>query len=406
MSLVAAIVLLACSQTKPSRFQTVCPHPTGRNGYEEYLQAADCAQAPAFRAARTAYDAAIAAGRPCLDEARQMVRLSGSIQQLVKVGNRKPVSDPRVDMDNSTVFTEYAAFKDIAKYLESAANVDFAEGRPRQGAETLTDGIVFAERLMNTGVLITYLVGAAEQSIQLRGFANHLSEIPVAEDRSIASLCDAWIGQNPLAGTFAKETRYTSKALADMIQNPSSISDWGVDEDGSLSALSQEVQKLGPAGRAQLLKEMTDKMADYSHRIIAVLGSPEPEWPQLVPKLIGEDPGRAGSLATRLCQLVLPVYGQVFAAELKRRTQLRLLRLHLLVEAKRLETGVLPTSLAELNDQNLVRDPVNGREFVYVPRGRYYELYSLGNGLINRMDLVYKASAAADSASPQVTIRP
>ena len=141
--MVAAIVLLQ----QPSLYATAFPNPTGDNGWEEYLMAADIVST-------TAADRLInykyylePRNEGNIDGERNAVRALGRACDLVRTGNKKKLSPLQLSDDEDTNIAFSKGTGNIAKLFIMESRVRFASGRPDSGSESIIDGMTFGNRL-------------------------------------------------------------------------------------------------------------------------------------------------------------------------------------------------------------------------------------------------------------------
>lgn len=385
----AVFVALAFSlaqQDKPaSIFRTVFPHPTGNNGYEEYCRAADFANSPEIvKLAQQAQTAESANLKTRL----ALANACSPLFELVRNGNAKPAFDPRpVSIDLG--FPQLAAFKSIAKIYADTIYARTASGNASAAADLLADGLTFSRKVCG-GTLISYLVHAALNAILYRDFEMLMPAMGVRSCDRIIALCDDLLAQeSPLVRAFEGERQFVRLAFAD--PKSADLGDSGFLDDEALRA---EWKAMSAADRERLSKQVIAAQDKNIARAVARLKDPESTW-DTEPE---EDHG-TGSLADVISDTLAPVYSQVFAAEGKRRTQLRLLRLHAAIQKFRWENLALPGSLAML-PKALTADPVGNGTFTYETNGKTYELYSQGYKSTGAIHLRYRKAISGGEAPP------
>lgn len=191
-----------------SLFSQIFPRPTGRNGYEDYVMAAQVVKNPVYEVLTRDEAAVIAAAQQ--DEAaptesglktslairRERVRRFADALDWVRAGNGKPSVDPHRLSPNET-FPEMGGFKSVEKLEADAAQVGFADGSSASAVRFLLDGLIFSHRTGNSA-LISALVGAACQAIVLAEFQQNLDCLSLSDCKTICQAATAALAEPPL----------------------------------------------------------------------------------------------------------------------------------------------------------------------------------------------------------------
>src|SRR5579872_7227097 len=125
-------------------FPKIIPNPTGSNGYEEYVRAADYTTSADFGAYRNWLDklrnpsnydstteppAGVDVNDSDLTVRRKWNDRYRLCCNLVSTGNHKQVYEPRDTILPETTFPEMTRFKSLATLEANAAHVAFADGQ-------------------------------------------------------------------------------------------------------------------------------------------------------------------------------------------------------------------------------------------------------------------------------------
>jgi hypothetical protein len=114
-----------------------------------------------------------------------------------------------------------------------------------------------------------------------------------------------------------------------------------------------------------------------------------------------EPPTTLAEAAERWGGVLTDIVPQVAKADVKYRTQLRLLRMHLRVQAYRWNNAQLPARLDQTAPASETRDTFGGGEFQYLPDPfGHYQLYSVGIPGIGRIDLKWRRDPNAPTTDP------
>lgn len=383
---------------------------TGRNGYEEYLMAADvingggfgtyfnmCSayshrawEVPEPDTAGGSTKTAAPAGQPSelfqrllkmtpLEVKRETVAKFGKALELIAAGNRKTVTINNEGWDTMSTFPELAKFKDLVKLASIKADVCVADGDTGSAVSVWRDALEFGDRIGRGGTMIHSLVAIATRSIVLASVEKHMGALSVRD----------W----PRLESQAKDLLKREPLLVPGIQGERSV--WGnhsVMEIASAYLASDELedsdrkdleamQKMRGSEAEAFLAEVKRISDARCASVLSLLKQAEAFW-------VNQPKEDCATLASRMATMLAPVFAQPLSAEAKSRTQLRLLRLHCLIEKYRHEWGELPETL-EGFPADALRDPAANDVFQYAKRPGGYELASKGWKDVGRIHLRY-----------------
>ncbi len=374
---------------KPA-FGQIFAKPTGQNGYEDYVLAADVMIEPKVREAGAALYARPPVMTP-LAAKRAWVAAGRRALELVRAGNKKPIHDPREKVDNDTPFPEFAGFKSVANLFACEARVRFADGDGAGGTQSIVDCLTFAERIGHYSFLGS-LVSNACTAIILAEAEVDLSGISQRDAQTLAAAADKLL-QKPtvfidgVRSDFRMLDSYYDAAVADVRKRSDDPSG---DPNPSATFLRFQKELLAlPSGQEKALKEQVlNGVHNKLNAVVAIFEGPEKGW------IAGEPEAREPEdLGDFLVQTMMPVYGQGMNAAARSRTQLRLLRLHGTIMSFLWEHDRLPKNLDELNAADLTGDPIVGRPFHYQMKEKGgYDLWSEGWGDLGKIELKYRRS--------------
>src|SRR5262249_40593901 len=116
---------------EPSLFSQIILKPTGQNGYEEFVAAADLVRQSAPRV-----DIAVG-GTLKQKRAALADRNCARALELLRRGMQKPVVLPRTSVDWGTTGPELTHFRRLGRLLQVEQYVLFSQGRTRQATDSL-----------------------------------------------------------------------------------------------------------------------------------------------------------------------------------------------------------------------------------------------------------------------------
>ncbi len=408
------------SHDQPSLLRQVVPRSTGRNGYEEYLMAADAlrtremAQVELFES----YLLTVRAGEAWTDEddkplpvprapqgiikesthldlMRVKARLARPAIELMRRGNRKPVFDPRERLDPTSLFPEFSSFKDLTKYANAAAYVEFAEGRPAAGTDILLESLRFANNISG-GVLIAHLMGVAMSSITFGSFERHLPSLSLDDAQRVDRAAAELLAQPPtLVSSVRKEHQFAVGSLRRLLLDPAAsvAEEYGTEgsPDPETETLIRLIKGLTPAQRDEIGNRVLSGLDAATRQYLAKFEGPERAW--YVGESESEQGARlntAGDLIGYLIEMHHPAPSSTSWLG-RTRTQLRLLRLHGRIAAHRWRANALPKSLSEAASTGEIDDPFSGGQIQYEfkPDGTY-RLFGKGDKSTGEIELAYR----------------
>lgn len=416
VALLAALFLAAPGIQGESLLQQVVPHPTGRNGYEEYVKAAeildrgdagfylswqpgtskrleqeakpsveDGIPVPAdAEAARLLPLAKRLESMSTLEIRTEIVRKFGTALEWVKQGNQKPVFDPRPSITATTLFPELAKFRMLAKLAVAAAYVHDANGRSAEGTDALLQILDMGDRIGGF-TLISMLVGVSEQSIVLAAMQSRLDRLSLPEATVVSTFVARLLARPPVVlEAMRGEARFMNASLEELLAKPQEI-------DGDEDAVVVKLNSLGAPDRARLVGLVRRRLDQTYAPILDRFAGPESGWVFREPDP-PDPPANAQSvedLADVLMTWLVPVTGQIGTSAARNRTQLRLLGLAARVLAFKWEHERLPNDLADAAPEAEIADPLSGDKFQYTPMGDRFRVFSKGVPATGEIDIKY-----------------
>ena len=386
----SAILLVAAigANQQPDLFRTIIGAPTGENGYEEYVMAADMAITAQVRKYFIQVNLETADGTK-LDRRRDLARRLGRIETLIQQGNKKPVFYPS-PMNFSTSLPEISPLLNLGSALVEKAEVHFADGQVNQGFDTLTTVVEYGHKLSGAGSLIHNLVGRAIALPATRSFAKNIAllSLPAARDlqQRIAALSEL---PSPLVAAMRSEMQTIVASLPQFLEDPTNFV-----EDPEVERRMAELRDLPPQRKKAIADELVFAITRHGEARLQMFERPEREWPA-ISRQIEEMAGPEDPLAKVAYASFVPEYGRVDIIEIARRTQFRLMIVYCEVKQYRWEHGFLPSSLAKLEDQRIAYDPLTNGPFEYERTETAFRIYSRGTDDTGPIDLFYTPPRSA-----------
>lgn len=396
--------------------QQIVPKPTGRNGYEDYLAAADILNSSRHAAfvkwesyhyqhrnggladAKSREDfpfveppTGLSLDSTPLQVKREYVKQFASVVPLIIAGNLKPVADPRETLDMSTLFPEYSRFKDITKLIVKLAYVNFADGNSAAGAVTLLEGLKMSSKIRRVGPLISNLVGLAQQAIVLAELERNLGQLSLRDTQKLLAFVDRELETSDAMLTSLDFELNFFKSSAQSLDQTQD--EYLGDDD----LFSQELKRLSPKERQRVFEITAGRLAQYVERVKKLIQSGDSNWMTFddpIEKLEFNSDGpfnTTDDFVNGLLVNLSPSYGMVLPASARAKTQLRLLRMHALIIKYRWENEKLPAKLADAVPKAELVDPFSNAAFVYEREGNFgYRLFSKGFKDTGPIELRYR----------------
>lgn len=372
--------LLVATVAQQSLFQQVIKRPTGNNGYEEYVQAADIAIASKIYELQQALAAPDAQGT-LFDRQKAVANQCARILTLVKQGNEKPLFYPN-ELGFDTTFPEVSSMRHYGTALVTKAQVDFAEGRVNQGLDTLLTALTFGERISFVGPLIYDLIGRVITLAAMRSLNENMAMVSLPSAWEIQRVSTKLLeNDNPWAVGMRTELEIVVPEVVRRMKDPKLIADISTEE-----SIGDELAALGRPRLDAISKELEFSLNRYYEELLRIGGLPESQWitvaTEALPKTRPQDP-----YAVRIFDWVVPSSDRALRYELVRRTHLRLLRVVGALVEYRWTNGFFPGALDQLRDPSLANDPLTGGKFHYERTPGAFALYSEGTPETGRIGL-------------------
>ncbi len=358
-------------------FSKLFPSPTGQNGYEEFVAAADLvSNDTAWKELEQNLGDAnldtLAAKRQVVGDLRVQ-----RVLDLIREGLRKPIHSPHLTVDDQTTFPQLAPFRSVARLIYVDMYVLLADGKVGEAIALLGDALRFSYDIQKD-TLIAGLVGIAIDAITIRSLARHLDQMSARDCDQLLALAQDWMSvPDPAIEVINGERKAMLNTLRKYRSSPTDLvsvssvdaSDEQKQENGRLA----ERLRGNPDAAAATMDQVAGMVNAYYDRVTAELQ--KPVWERKIP----EPPKKDGSVGAALLNLVLPATVQVNEKFARDQAQVQLLGVHAAIRRYLWEHDALPPSLDVLRLGRLALDPFSGKPLAYrVTGARTYDLSSIG----------------------------
>lgn len=354
----------------PSVFKQVIPSPTGRNGYEELVFAAETFQKSPFYAVVEKGALTLARKREVLADPQVARALN-----LLDRGLAKQVLSPRQELNLSTMLPELSLFRGLARLLALQQYVQLADGRTGAAVATFRKGMRFAQAVQ-TDTLISGLVSVAMGGVLIEPLGRRLDQLSAADCEQLYRVYQEYFAQpDPAARAILAERNATRGMLAEIKTEwlksgvPGVAKLLGLNEQDSRSVAA--LLPRDPEAVDGIMAEVESRLHGYADRVLAELQ--KAPWERK-----GVEPEQRNDFAGHAVGMLAPSYNSVIRAYDRDQARIRVLATHCAIRRYRWEHGHLPASLAVLQNPEMTTDPFNGQPLQYAIRGNRFTLYSVG----------------------------
>lgn len=385
-----------------SLYEQVIPNPTRKNGYEEYLRCADLMRTPEAKdylraLAAIAPTRASGGSRPMpkdlplwavglsvLDIEREVASRLGHHLEWIRLGNNKAVTTPYLEADAFPLVRENAEFNKINRLACAVARVHFADGETHAAIDMLIEQLRFAEHLSH-GEPIQNVIACNYRRKVFAVLEPSLAAVSEADLERLREQADAVLAKPPaLIEVLGKEQRRTERYVTRLCESPvEAIPEIGFRQ---VPEPLDRLKTMPLIERQAVRDKMLGLFKNYFGALIASMSGPELVWEE------HDIPSSDDEVVETIANL--PFWWEFGTShEAASRTQLRLLRLHCLIQLFRWKNARLPATLMDLKNPEAIIDPLSGAQFAYEPQGLAYQLYSRGSKIFRRVELTKDAQS-------------
>lgn len=365
-------------------FHQLFPNPTGRNGYEEFVRAADMARnSEGMRLYNSAF--AEVDPQPLTLALKRRIVSDPMMQQafaLIHVGVQKEIHSAHENMDYDTRLPELAGFRALARFMGLEMYVQFADGKVGPALDTFADALRFGY-LVQTDTIISGLVAIAIDAIMIRICSDHLQQMSARDCEKLLRITTDWLSlPDPAIKVLENEKQLSMRILKKYRENTSTLKevfDPGTDadpEDKQRFARFSNVLGGTPDSIGALFDKARVQLGVQYDQAIENLR--RPVWERKEIKQPDEN-GPDGDVAVFVRQIAGNALSMTADRYAKEQAMMQLLGTHAAVLRYHWENDKLPGSLEELKLGRLLLDPYTGKTLLYKRMDdHHYQLSSVG----------------------------
>jgi hypothetical protein len=348
-------------------FKANFPNPTGANGYEEYMAAADMFLGPAIEKVFEEYHR-----DKKLSDARSLVIRFAAVLRLARAGNAKN----RIPPWTSANFSERGRHPLIellyvADVLVANSRVRFADGHPDSAVDALFDLFRFSKR--GEEFSIEALTGAHyEHGLAYEQLATGFHQLSLNGCKRLRQYFESAAAEFPAVVTAARAD------LPEIIADVPKVFDRLLEYEGWVD-MPAGIKTLSPEQREFYVGRIRTGLQEFQEQIDEMFAKDESQW--LDHRYADNDP------IVEFAVNYLKSF-TMWDFALTSRTRLRLAALHCRVIEYKRRFNRLPIWITQFAPPESIRDPANGGPFVYEKLSEQsYRLYSNGNEHSGPIDL-------------------
>lgn len=409
------------AQQRPpqSLMKQLIPNPTGKNGYEEIVMAADILRSTDYREydamARTMPETAEGLtgtrlavyndmkGKTMLQRYRKLVERDGKVIDLLYQAAKKDIYDPRTSGDFNTLFPELTVFKDIAKFVAVDSYCLFADGQGAQGTRLLMTALEVFDRL-GRGVLIQYLVGVACQSILLPSIEERMPQMSQKDAALMDQAVQEILARQPaIRESISTEFKFTLSGLDKAFGDVKSASELiGMFDDSARESVGPVLSSMGPADLQRIKEGSKSRVAEAGRDMVRLFEGAENQWASYK-ALDAPTPDwkSTAGIISGVADAILPVFEQAGRSAAVSRTRFRILGLAGSVIKSRWENGQLPNRLSDAVGEDRAMDPLSLLPFELKRDGiGGFSIISKGTKETGEIGIRYKAPKGTGAPEP------
>jgi hypothetical protein len=319
-ALLALSALAQAQETQAPLFPRVFPDPTGRNGMEEIIRAGDLIAGNEALGEAMKTDATLSGIRkalrdPAVDQALKLLR----------IGFSKSIALPQV----SPADVPYLAMlRNVARLMSLEQYALWADGKTSQAIDSMA-GLLRLGYVLQSGPVITNLVGIATDAIGIRVASRQLAQLSEPDCIKLRRLAETWM-------------RMDDPAIASIEAETATM-----------------IRKLEPGPDRQALAAL---LSSRMQAVVAALR--QPPWSRSMPTFTsGVSPTE--TRATALWDAIGSIVHQVQDKWTFEMALVQLMGVHAAIRAHLWEHRKVPDSLDELKLGPLATDPFTGNPFKY-----------------------------------------
>ncbi len=385
------------ASTESARYKQLLALSGSRNGYGDYVRAAQIVARPenrpliqylidSARSPQTPKPAGVPANLSQVELFRLETRQMSEAIALVRRGNRKRCSYPDLKLSAATLRPEHARFKDLARLFANAAEVAYKDGQPDKGSHLLFEGLKFTDQFEG-GPLLSTLVAMNCRSILFKSLRNHFASL-TRNDLVRLTQWSQSVQQKPSPFLVASivERESDRRFWFQFCDDPKADLRSTEMPEPVLSKATEALQRLSQKRRGELYDLYLDRLETPWRAVEARLRQPETLWLDklTVPAFMLDEASMAKMKDPPGVTLGILGYIRLYQAltqddsgidtavptlrhAVQNRIQARVVGLYAAVGQFRLQHHRLPKSLSEA-DVKTLKEPTTDRPYVYEPQ--------------------------------------
>ncbi len=389
-------VVRRISMGQGPQFRRIFPHPTGKNGLEDYVKACDFLQvqgASAYeiwlanlKAAGSKKDSSATCPpgiKPTDSYAvaeRKYVHLFQAVLNFVRSGNSKPAdlflpTSGGIEERAPAAVTDFpitSRYQQLSKFMVHSANVDFQDGNDSRSSETLLNCLKFSRRI-EPGSFISLFVGYACEGIAFRGFTSHLNQLSPRELEMVADYCvDSLSSKSVEIGVVKEQARLgesTTNEVFRELQRTKSLDGFDLPKP-----LVERFKSLSSSEINLIQNQVRDRQAARFNQTVQGLKGPESGWSHLD---TGNSRPPSDSLVAALSSTFTfnaDTQADFLRACIRRREGLHLLLLKARVTRYWRSHRRLPNDLSQCATPTEIVDPFTGKRYKLALQAGWFDI--------------------------------
>ena len=360
----------------PPMFNQLVSHPSGTNGYEDFVRAVDFANSStAWQNYENGPDnPPIAVKRMTLADAKLQTCLTA-----LRAGLNKQATFIHKNPGIETLYPEMKDFRSLARLLILDMDVKWTSHKNSDAVKVLEDGLAFG-RAVEVGPMVSGIVGLYIQNHFLWAFAKNFNQMDVQDCQKVQKIVGEHLMAPDLQISLINSERDTYlHSFQHYRSNPMGLlkqldpgPNAGAKEKTNFAEVCNMIVEnpgVGPSIFDEAMKVL-DK-----HNRLTIAELKRPTWKRVYPGP-EERTSPAAKLIYSLCQPSYSIIGNRFAAE---QALVQIIGVHAAVIQFKLQNGHLPDNIEQLKLGRMAVDPFTGRQLSYQRhKDENYEIKSEG----------------------------
>lgn len=366
-----AAVLLASQVQSGSLLKELIPQPTGANGYEEFLRAADLLASDPK--AKAAYDelGKVPPDGDVLAARRAAVEKAGAVLALVRAGALKPVVYPERDPLKPSS-RDGIGLRRLGRIGLMAAYLSLADGKSAAATDDILAVLTMMDTLARNGREVGAYLAIADHEILFSMLDRVFDAFGPADLARIEKVANELVERPVYADVVRREFTGNLAILADVEENyrpkPSDIEPRNTQE--------KRFRTMTPEQRSVEIRLAVDLLRGLAARKIAVANGPERDW---LPFNADAQPDIKGDASVpRWIVDSMDTGDQPAVALAVNRTKWRIVRLTARLRRIMAEEDRMSKSLPENLPRGYVDDVLGGGTFVFKSTSTGFTIESAG----------------------------